>query len=387
MALRQRLLLEGLVDYLPAPLRKMLAFLSTIFTLRNLVLLFCLLNLKNLPLAWELRLIYRSWRSWRSKGDVARILDTAASRTATSSNAPATSHPLFAPLTISSRTPLLETDHNIHKSNSTYFSDLDESRTALMVHMLSSTKFSPAELDKAGYKGTFAVILGSVHASFLKEIKPYEKYEVRSRILGWDQKWILIGSVFVRSKNAKDRLREAKDRSRRATTEGKSEADIKADKDENDQGEVLLATCLSKYVVKKGRYTVPPERCFMSAGWLPEKPADEYAPPPVVESSAAETPDPEQSSGEIKLTEADLRRRAQEAAAKAAVKLEQLQSNEEKETLSKIDATCRQAAARWSWDDIEAERVAGMTIAENWLGLDRSLKKQWEQDFARGIVR
>jgi len=387
MAPQQRLMLTRLTNSLPTPLRKMLALLATLFTFRNLLLLFCLLNLKNLPLAWELRLIYRGWRSWRSKRDVARILDTAAAQASTDSHAPATMHPLFAPLAISSRTPLLEIDHNIHKSNSTYFSDLDESRTALMVHMLSSTKFSPAELEKAGFKGAFAVILGSVHASFLKEIKPYERYQVRSRVLGWDQKWILIGSVFVRPKNAKDRTREAKDRARRAKLEGKSEADIKADQDENDQGEVLLATCLSKYVVKKGRYTVPPERCWVSAGWLPEKPADQTAPPPAVDSSVAMTPDSEQTNGEVKLTEADLRRRAQETAAKATEKLEQVESKQEKEKLNKADAACREAASRWSWDDIEAERAKGMKIAESWLGLDRSLKEQWEQDFARGIVR
>ena len=279
----------------------------------------------------------------------------------------------------------MEIDHNIHKSNSTYFSDLDESRTALMVHMLSSTKFSPAELDKAGFKGPFAIILGSVHASFLKEIKPYERYDVRSRILGWDQKWVLIGSVFVRPKNGKDRIREAKDRARRAELEGKTEADAKAGQDDNDQGEVLLATCLSKYVVKKGRYTVSPERCWMSAGWMPEKPADHATPPAAVDSSSNLTPDPEQVNGEVKITEADLRRRAQETAAKASEKLRALQTSDKKDKLSKADEACRQAASNWSWDDIEVERVRGMKIAESWMGLDRSLKQQWEEDFARGI--
>ncbi|KAK5950181.1 hypothetical protein OHC33_008896 [Knufia fluminis] len=358
----------------------MFALLSTVFSLRNVLLLFCLLNLKNLPLAWELRLLYRGWRSWRSKRDVARILDTAASRASSDSKAPASSHPLFAPLTISSRTPLLEIDHNIHKSNSTYFSDLDESRTALVVHLLSSTKFSPAELDKAGYKGAFAVILGSVHTSFLKEIKAYERYEVRSRVLSWDQKWIIIGSVFVRPKNAKDRIREAK-------VEGKSEAENNTQQDEHDSGEILLATCLSKYVVKKGRFTVSPERCWISAGWMPEKPADRTTPPVVVDSSAAMTPDMEQIDGAVGLTAADLRRRAQETAAKAAEKLKEDQNNGAEEKLSKADEACRQAASNWSWDDIEAERTRGMKIAENWLGLDRSLREQWEEDFARGIGR
>ncbi|KAK5101112.1 hypothetical protein LTS08_004718 [Lithohypha guttulata] len=355
----------------------MLSYLITLLSLRNIVLLFCLLNVKNLPLVWELRLFYRAWRSWKSKREVARLLERASSSYTAQNRAPASSHPIFLPLTISSITPMLEIDHNLHKSNSTYFSDLDESRTALM--------FSPAELEREGYKGPFSVILGAVHTSFLKEIKPYETYQVRSRILGWDEKWILIGSVFVRPKNEKDRTRERKDLSRRAKISGKSEDELKKELTDGGHGEVLLASCLSKYVVKKGRFTVPPERCWRSAGWLPEKPAGQASPLVALDSSSAPTPDTETVIGEIKITEETLRRRAQETAAGAAEKLRQVQGRETVQ-ISQADEACKQAASRWSWDDIEAERARGMRIAENWLGLDKGLKELWETDRARGIV-
>lgn len=366
----------------------MFEFLTALFTLRNVVLIFCLLNIKTLPLVWELRLIYRSWQSWLDKRAVAKQLEQAASKSASSpdlgdnSTLPISTHPLFAPLTISTTTPLLEIDHNLHKSNSTYFSDLDESRTALMVHLLSSTRFSPKELDGEGIKGSFAVILASVHATFLKEIKPYERYSVRSRILGWDEKWILIGSVFVRPKNAADRKREKKEAERRAKATGKSETVSKGP----DRGEVLLATALSKYVVKKGRFTVPPERCWRSAGWLPAKPAGE-TPPIRLDSSSIATPDTEAVNGEVKITEEDLRRKAQETAAKAAEKLEQTKNKVDKRELSEVDEACQKAASRWSWSDVEAERARGMKVAENWFRLDGELRGLWEDDHERGIVR
>jgi len=39
------------------------------------------------------------------------------------------------------------------------------------------------ELEREGHRGKLNVILGSVHTSFHREIRPYELYEVRSRIL------------------------------------------------------------------------------------------------------------------------------------------------------------------------------------------------------------
>ena len=394
MPSQRQSLISRIATTIPKPLRAMLALLTGLLTLRNVLLLFCLLNIKNLPLAWEVRLMYRSYRAWLSKRDVARVLQESAASSpttisTTSTKLPGSSHPLFAPLTISTRTPFLEIDHNLHKSNSTYFSDLDESRTALMVHFLSSTKFSPQELDKEGFKGPFAVILGAVHASFLKEIKPYEKYSVRSRVVGWDGKWILIGSVFVRTKTKKDRIKEQKDIRRKAELLGKSEDEIRKELGEDHTDEILLASCLSKYVVKKGRYTVPPERCFKSAGWLPEKPAGQASPPAgVLDTSAAPTPDTEPILGEIKITEEDLRRKAQETAAKAAGKLQKVEHVDSQIIKpSKADEACLEAASKWSWDDIEAERSRGMKLAEHWFSLDKQLKDLWAEDFTRGIVR
>lgn len=378
MSSRSTTVLHRFFAIIPKPLHAMLSFLIALFSLRNVLLLFCLLNIKNLPLVWELRLIYRSWTAWRTKRDVAGLLEKASSSATNGSKPPGSTHPLFAPVSITTNSPLLEIDHNLHKSNSTYFSDLDESRTKLMVHLLSSTKFSPKELEKEGIKGSFSVILGSVHTSFLKEIKPYESYTVRSRVLGWDQKWILIGSDFVRPKTSKDRKREQKDLARKAKLLGKSEDELKQEQGV-DSSEVLLACALSKYVVKKGRFTVPPERSWISAGWLPPRPAGQASPPIALNTSDASTPDNEAAEGEIKITEEDLRRKAQQTAAEAASKLQQVQDGKT-HMLAKANEACWKAASNWSWEDIEAERARGMKLAEQWFGLDASLKALWQQE-------
>ena len=371
-----------LAQLLPITVRQLLGLFASLLTIRNLLIAFCVLNIKNLPLAWEIRLLYRGWRSWMQKKDVARLLREASSKSK-NERPPASSHPIFAPLSITSVTPLLEIDHNIHKSNSCYFSDLDESRTALVIRLLSSTRFSPKELESEGFKGPFSVVLGSVHTSFLKEIKAYERYQVRSRILGWDKKWILIGSVFVRAENESDRRRSKKDRERRAKLAGKRVEELAEEEQRVHKGrETLLAVCLSKYVVKKGRFTVPPERCWRSAGWLPDRPPDNGSPQQSgVDSSASPTPDNEGVDGEVKITELDLKRRAQETAAKAAEKLNvNVKSLKVQEHIKRVNAECWKEASKWSWDDIEAQREQGMKVAESWLGLDKSLKDLWEEE-------
>lgn len=101
-----------------------------------------------------------------------------------------------------------------------------------------------------------------MHTSFHREIKPYQRYEVRSRILAWDQKWIFVVSYFVKpgtvpSNVAGKSLLEAN----LATVD----ADIKK---ENGAGAGIFATAVSRYVLKKGRVTVLPETLIAELGFL-----------------------------------------------------------------------------------------------------------------------
>jgi acyl-CoA thioesterase FadM len=300
---------------------------SSLASWRTLALVFALLNLKALPLAWHVRLFYRLYESWYSRARVQRSLQEWRSQPDSKST-----YVLFEPVSITSRAPVLEIDYNFHKSNSTYFADLDESRTALMTKFLvPCMKQGNIELEKEGHRGRLAVVLGSVHTTFHREIKPYELYEVRSRVLGWDKKWIVIGSWFVRP--------------------GKKET--------------LLASALSKYVVKKGRYTVLPERCFVTAGWIPSRPEGAEMSPLQGSEEPSIVPTPQE--GLVAAIPTSL----------APVSERLVQSMDEKTFIS--DSAAPEVGGEWDWHRIDKERARGLQLAANWLALDKELMEEFSR--------
>ena len=170
---------------------------------------------------------------------------------------------IFQPLVTSSHCSLSEMDFNWHsmtlhpfhqrissipsltlntESNSTYYSDLDISRTHLLC-----TLFSPG-IDRARRKhgngilklrkGSFTIKLGAVKCSFKREIRPYQRYEMWTRVLSWDAKWLYTITHFVR-------------------------------KDAKSGQSVVCATAVSKCVFKSGRKTVAPEAMLHDSGLLP----------------------------------------------------------------------------------------------------------------------
>lgn len=179
---------------------------------------------------------------------------------------------LFYPVITPSHVSILEVDYNIHKSNSTYFSDLDVSRSHLVTHLFArgcreiannaKTKLvvDPSDPTRPA-KGKFGVMLGAVHCSFKRELQPFQGYDMWSRVLSWDRKWMYIVTHFVQ-KGA-------------GTGEGKQE----------DWEKKIFATAISKYVFKVGRLTVHPAILIEASGLLPERPGgwvaleDGMAPP------------------------------------------------------------------------------------------------------------
>lgn len=111
-------------------------------------------------------------------------------------------HALFQPVITSTRTPILEMDYNLHKSNSTYFSDMDISRTHLFTAIIRNGIKKNSRLYGAkksavagavgatdGSRGRHLIALGGISCLFKKEILPYKKYEMWTRVLCWDRKW------------------------------------------------------------------------------------------------------------------------------------------------------------------------------------------------------
>lgn len=139
----------------------------------------------------------------------------------------------FAESRYDSRCNLMELDINIHKSNATYFEDLDSARTKLIVWVLNRFLKDSKQND-----GSWAFIpIGSVYCNFKNEIAPLQKYTMASRVIGWDHKWFFVESQFEMNDPANP---------------------------------TIAATAITKYVIKDGRRTVPPGEAFRRAGYAEE---------------------------------------------------------------------------------------------------------------------
>ncbi|GAQ12107.1 uncharacterized protein YBR096W [Aspergillus lentulus] len=196
---------------------------------------FALLNLKTLPFVWHIRV----YRYFFQNGYL---------MTPAVEQSPKPSSDLIKPKSIFTRAPIMEIDMNMHKSNSTYFSDLDVSRTALMCSLvMKGSAFLEKRLQKQGKRGPLHFVLGGVYTSFKREIPAYMKYEVQSHIASYDEKWIYIVTYFLQPRKGEKASAETDEVRRKR----------------------LLAVSISKYVLKKGRYTVPPNDAFEAAGYKP----------------------------------------------------------------------------------------------------------------------
>jgi hypothetical protein len=231
----------------------------------------------------------------------------------------------------STRAPLLETDYNLHKSNSTYFSDMDISRTNLFTAIIrngikknsrlyGAKKSSTAEATQ-GTRGSHMVALGGISCLFKREILPYHKYEMWTRLLCWDRKWFYLVTHLVKpgvGRPARWTLQPWK------ASNGKSgPADYEVDKDKLLGA--VYATAIAKYVIKRGRITVSPEQVLLDADMVPVKP-----------------------EGWVYLAQEEERDGDAEGV---------LPRSEGKE-------------GEWNWDVIEKERLRGLEVAQKFAEMD-----------------
>ncbi|KOC15867.1 hypothetical protein AFLA70_362g001290 [Aspergillus flavus AF70] len=201
---------------------------------------------KNLPFVWFIRFL---------RALITRLLITPITHKDLSPEC------LFLPAIHRTRSPLTECDYNIHKSNSTYFTDLDISRGNLSLLLFSQRlSFRPTPT-------TAVMILSGVQIVFRREIKPYQAYEVWSRVLSWDEKWIYIVSHFVKRGAFPHR---------RFLLQPNTPGDRTRPKVGSDQSpeKQVFASAVSRYVFKQGRKTFPPEQMLVECGLLPSKDMD-----------------------------------------------------------------------------------------------------------------
>lgn len=141
------------------------------------LVLLVLANFKNFPLVYHLRILNGIRFVLRSQRPKVKL----------------SPEHLFLPLITSSRATLMETDVFGHKSNSTYFSDLDIARTHFVTTVfgeaIEKCRGSTTMNGLSGKpRSAFTMPLGEVSCTFKKELKPYEPYDMWTRILSWDDK-------------------------------------------------------------------------------------------------------------------------------------------------------------------------------------------------------
>ncbi|KAJ4287641.1 hypothetical protein N0V90_012344 [Kalmusia sp. IMI 367209] len=235
---------------------------------RLLAILFALSNLKSLPFVWHLRFFKAYWYQIFLQPT------------------PIPPQALFQPIITQTHAPLMEIDFNMHKSNSTYFADMDISRTHLFTSIVrngirkvskngfhmpraSNKEKAPATAGLGATEGTSGgqhmIALGGVMCNFKKEILPYQKFEMWTRLLSWDRKWFYLVTHLV-----KPGVGKPSGFSLQPWRKGKS---IKGeDVDMEKLKGAVFATALARYVIKRGRLTIPPEQALFNADMVPAKP-------------------------------------------------------------------------------------------------------------------
>lgn len=107
--------------------------------------------------------------------------------------------------------------------------------------------------------------------SFKREIGMYEGYEMWSRLLCWDRKWIYVVTHFVKKGTAKPSSYILTDGT---WFGGKGYKNLKgpAQDGEDVDEKAIFASAIGKYVIKLGRLTIHPEVLLQASDLLPERP-------------------------------------------------------------------------------------------------------------------
>ena len=254
-------------------------------------------------------------------------------------------------ITSSFNTPY-DCDYNLHKSNSTYFADLDVARahyvgsvirTGLQRLNAGDEEGLPAEVKAV--KGKYYVALGAIGCFFQREIAPLQSFEVYTRILSWDRKWLYLVSHIVRKGAIKpdSYILQPWKKSK------KSAKDTKKSDEQEDLRKHIFATSIARYVMKKGRLTVNPEIILERSRLLPKRPAG-VGLPPRTEDSVVPTPAAEGTptqTASISSPEA--------VAEEVSTKLDN----------AAVEGEGEAEDEDWTWEQMEAERLRGLKMASH----------------------
>ena len=227
-------------------------------------------------------------------------------------------------------------------------------------------------------KGSYNMLLGSVSCHYHREIPPYARYELWSRILAWDGKWFYSVTHIVKPGTAvpaRWTMQPWRKTTRRASKNNKSEIENKHRNKENDaindaaeqerrkdeMRKNVYATSMAKVVVKKGRLTIPPEVFLRRAGVLPPK---------TEQTCQKDNADPA-TDGHVPTGRAGGNVIAKPLDASDATEDNNSKNtNNNNKSGNDSNNTDRSHDKTWTWTDVEARRRAGLVLAEKFAALD-----------------
>ncbi|KAL2430716.1 hypothetical protein ABEF95_013149 [Exophiala dermatitidis] len=251
----------------------------TFTNLLNLTLLILILiNIKVLPFIYHLRILNAVRFVLKSQRPVHDV----------------TPAHLFQPIITSSKACLMEVDIFGHKNNSTYFTDIDIARAHLVTTLfgkgIAKIRGGTTMNGLSSKRSNFTVALGGVSCTFRKELLPYETYDLWTRVLAWDEKWVYLVTHFVKRRNGhsvdpKESSLYPRQNKTRTTTKKEDESrDGREDRRDSasststgsavtsagsDTDPSIAASALSKIVFKNGRVTIRPQQMLEASGLVP----------------------------------------------------------------------------------------------------------------------
>jgi hypothetical protein len=214
--------------------------------------------------------------------------------------------------------------------------------------------------EAATVKGTYIVALGGVGCVFRKEIPPLARFEVWTRLLAWDDKWIYIVSHIVKRGSVKP-----SNYLLQGWRNGKKKVEKKEKGEAQDKIKSIYATSLAKYVVKKGRLTIAPEIVLRRSDLLPPRPANQPLPSTTPTTSSSDTPTSSNTPSEPPYMSSPENLVAQV--------MGQLRSE------NMFDKEEAVKEGEMSWKEVEAKRFRGLEIARHFDGLT-ALHAEWNAD-------
>ena len=91
------------------------------------------------------------------------------------------------PLVLRFRTWPTDLDTNLHMNNGRYLTLMDLGRVQLMIR---------AGMVKKIFKNRWMPVVGECHIRFRRSLSPFQAFELHTRILSWDEKWVYIEHKF-----------------------------------------------------------------------------------------------------------------------------------------------------------------------------------------------